>query len=823
MHRALIILVVVTILLLPLFSIVRFNFVLGSRTIVVPVDFSTIQEAINNATDGDQVFVLNGTYRENVVVNKTIGLVGEGRDITIIDGGGNGFGVNVISNNSSISGFTVQNSSVALIHVLNVNVFSLTDSAFARGSIGVDLFNANSSYLSGNVVSGTHVGIRVESCNGCTFENNNVSDNQDMGVLVTVSKNIVVSSNVLDGNVNEGLYLNNSVGNAVTNNSVADNGVGMRLDLSGSNSVFLNNVTGSKEEGIIVFSSSNNVLSGNVVKHNGFGVKLSYSGNNTLRGNDIASNEYNFGVEAVALASFLNDVDVSNTVNGKHIYYLVNRKDLILDSSSSAGYVAFVNSTNVIMRDLSLTSNNEGILTAYTKGFVMENCTIADNRIGIYVYDSSNATVQGNMIAGNAVEGVSMYECDNINMNDNVVTKNGVGMILYSIANSSVTGNNVSNNTGRGIQMQSPSYNMVSENLVENNGLDGMYILHSNYSNVGDNQVIGNARDGLWVDTSQNTTLSRNNVTLNGDNGIYLLVCTSCLVQYNKVLNNSAVGLQLSVNSNNNTLVGNVVSGNVVYGISLYSCSNNQIFNNNFVNRYQVQIVFSPNNSWDGGYSKGGNFWSDYSGKDVYWGAYQNLTGSDGIGDTPYVVDSNNVDRYPLMKQFRVHDVAVVAAAVNFSEPYVGWPVDVNFTVRNAGDFVESFNVTVYCGSNVARVFGVSNLFVGDSTVLVFTLDTNGLTPCHNYTVKCQADTIAEETNTADNTRVAGVVHVRMMGDIDGNGKINIVDVASVAVAFLAKKGDAKYRLTCDLNRDGVINILDITLVAQSFGKSCSS
>jgi len=52
---------------------------------------------------------------------------------------------------------------------------------------------------------------------------------------------------------------------------------------------------------------------------------------------------------------------------------------------------------------------------------------------------------------------------------------------------------------------------------------------------------------------------------------------------------------------------------------------------------------------WDNGYPSGGNYWSDYKDADLYSGPYQNETGSDGIGDTPYTIDANNVDRYPLM------------------------------------------------------------------------------------------------------------------------------------------------------------------------------
>jgi hypothetical protein len=54
-------------------------------------------------------------------------------------------------------------------------------------------------------------------------------------------------------------------------------------------------------------------------------------------------------------------------------------------------------------------------------------------------------------------------------------------------------------------------------------------------------------------------------------------------------------------------------------------------------------------NSLDNRYPSGGNYWSDYNGTDLYGGPFQNVTGSDGKGDTPYSIDVNNVDHYPLM------------------------------------------------------------------------------------------------------------------------------------------------------------------------------
>jgi len=77
------------------------------------------------------------------------------------------------------------------------------------------------------------------------------------------------------------------------------------------------------------------------------------------------------------------------------------------------------------------------------------------------------------------------------------------------------------------------------------------------------------------------------------------------------------------------------------------------IFHNNFINNTcQVSLSVAYPLSWDDGYPSGGNYWSDYTDVDLYWGSHQNETGSDGIGDTPYIIDENNNDNYPLMSPY---------------------------------------------------------------------------------------------------------------------------------------------------------------------------
>jgi hypothetical protein len=120
-------------------------------------------------------------------------------------------------------------------------------------------------------------------------------------------------------------------------------------------------------------------------------------------------------------------------------------------------------------------------------------------------------------------------------------------------------------------------------------------------------------------------------------------------VSKNTVSNNAHYGIRINPWSGNNKISENTIRDNMGTGIDVGS-ENNVFFHNNFMdNVIQVSVASGRSNVWDDGYPSGGNYWSDYTGIDLYHGPYQNIPGSDGIGDTPYLIDTNNQDHYPLM------------------------------------------------------------------------------------------------------------------------------------------------------------------------------
>jgi len=155
-----------------------------------------------------------------------------------------------------------------------------------------------------------------------------------------------------------------------------------------------------------------------------------------------------------------------------------------------------------------------------------------------------------------------------------------------------------------------------------------------------DNEMSNNAY-GIHPNWSNSSIIAGNKVMDNEGGGIYLANSFNFSVEGNIVTSNSWYGIRLT-SSDNCSIVENIVGNNSGIGIHIVLSSNNVVYHNIFVNNTkQAYIEGNVYNVWDDGYPSGGNYWSDYAGEDA---------NDDGIGDTPYIIDENNVDRYPFME-----------------------------------------------------------------------------------------------------------------------------------------------------------------------------
>ena len=174
------------------------------KTIVVPDDYPTIQDAIDNSKKYDTIYVRNGTYYENIIIDKSIKIIGEDKDITIIDGFRNGSVIKVLADNVFINDFTIQNSS------LNTYEYS-----------GIESYSSYNYYF-GNVLINNRIGIHIVSGSNNTIIYNYILKSQNDSLCIHSSYNIFYRNHIED---NRGgiLFQINSTENDIKNNNFINN------------------------------------------------------------------------------------------------------------------------------------------------------------------------------------------------------------------------------------------------------------------------------------------------------------------------------------------------------------------------------------------------------------------------------------------------------------------------------------------------------------------------------------------------------------------------------------------------------------------------
>jgi thermitase len=169
------------------------------------------------------------------------------------------------------------------------------------------------------------------------------------------------------------------------------------------------------------------------------------------------------------------------------------------------------------------------------------------------------------------------------------------------------------------------------------------------------------------------------------------------------------------------------------------------------------------------------------------------------------------------------HDVAVVDVV-----PYRDWvyetrSVSINVTVANKGDFAENVTVDLYydvaAGGKIDTMTAV--LAPNENITLTFAWITTGVQPDRNYTIAAVA-TITADITPADNTLAGGNVRVRILGDLNGDGKVDGRDMIITARAFATTPGDLGWNPDADINQDGKIDGRDMILIARNFGMGFS-
>jgi len=454
-----------------------------------------------------------------------------------------------------------------------------------------------------------------------------VSGRGDLVGIATYDKNAVTIQNLKVENFLTGILLGHIPGP----------GSFMQYDTNPNrctNCTISNCQVSNNTEGISIAGGRQCRIIGNQATNNEKGITFFGSGN-IFKNNRMENNSNNFRDNNLVD----NDIDHSNTVNGKPIYYLTNRENMTVPTDASI--VVLKNCLNVTVQSLNLSYVNDAIALINTNNITIYNNFVANNdNCGITLRNSTNITMSHNHLVNNKDDGIELHYSENVTICNNLIraNKEGIGYIYAA--------------TSKNIE--------ISDNQIIKNA--GCAIRCTTECCITGNYIFGN-RQGVLFYNATGSTISRSNITGNSNSGISFTKGTDAIISDNSVSKNG-VGIKFGYPSkttvNRNEFSENREMAIKIDGYAIY----NRFFNNNFIgnnnNSIQAsvkgiwvyegderyiesssglpQFVAGYANAWNDG--KAGNYWSDY-----------NLT-----NNGEHKIDDNNIDPFPRRYRFNSPD-----------------------------------------------------------------------------------------------------------------------------------------------------------------------
>jgi hypothetical protein len=169
-----------------------------------------------------------------------------------------------------------------------------------------------------------------------------------------------------------------------------------------------------------------------------------------------------------------------------------------------------------------------------------------------------------------------------------------------------------------------------------------------------------------------------------------------------------------------------------------------------------------------------------------------------------------------------IADIAITHIVATPNMTYPGRIVNITVVASNIGDIPATFNVTAYYDSNTIGTQQVIDLYPNVNKTLLFEWNTTGLTPCNTYTISAEASPVLFELNFTNNILIDGTVTIKLIGDVNGDGKIDIYDIVLAADAYGTTPGDPLWNPDADVAPTfGLVDIFDIVTIGSRYGQSC--
>jgi parallel beta-helix repeat protein len=722
-------------------------------------NYTSIQDAVNNAVDGDTIEIYSGQYNEAVVVNRSITLAGidTGTGLPVINASGAEFGVilespdillyrlNITGANSSA--ILLENDGAELLELMvvhhkeeqreleypavkgeNITDISISSCTFDVSQDCVALHDLDDYSITGNTflnpvgysVAIVSSGNTIPTTNG-VISGNSITQKRGGGVAIVARsanglvENLTIADNTISGSGGSiGLFIP-SEGVVIQNNTLQENPEAISMGKGiygimtyGTSGVTItdNSAYGTDVElAYRIESCSDMIITDNTVDSNSdTGMGFIGITNSTVSGNTMDNNVYNFWMSPVVLDPGElpgNQIDQTNLVDGKPVWYFEATDGISVESSDNLGVLFLYACDNADVRDYTFTANSDGVMALVCDNLTITNCSFQQLYRGIMAVKSPQLTIQDNyftgcfdgmmigdfhdgQISGNQIQDsrdsgiVAGVYLEDVEVSDNVIDTAVAGIVLDDVSgfnNVVFDGNTIRYTLTAGISSTESGGAVISNNYLDPDGGVGFDLSYTDSLNITGNTLSGMAGLAVLMTESSDNSINSNILSStgsgfvmerkNGEEG-----CSDNLVYNNRI--NSPESVQFCLREMPGEEIDRMkfgvepmtppdeipsttlVSGEDPDTPADFSCTPDP---SPPANIWNVTKTAGPNIV--GGPFIGGNYWAKPDG--TGWSQVTPDRG-DGFCTAPFVVNADNTDYLPL--HMHEGEIEITAPAV---------------------------------------------------------------------------------------------------------------------------------------------------------------
>jgi parallel beta-helix repeat protein len=536
-----------------------------------PNNYTTIQEAIDSASDDDMVFVYDESspYYENVVINKSISLIGEGKTTTCIDANENGTVIEINADNVCVKGFSIQHSG-------------------REFNAGINLFGDNCN-VSHNIIINNRNGMRVRYTDNNVICDNEIRDNDDDNIQLYYTNNSTVQNNVIsrvDG-LTTGIYSVHCNNNEIIHNTVNRTYYGMYISVSTNTTIYANSVNSCRWKAIILTEAPDNIIKDNYLRQQ---IQSPKACDITLRDSPRCIIQNNTLYSGILINESCPSIILDNLVRGEPLVYMADESDSSININ--CGQIILVNCSNITVQSQNIQQTVRAIHLENTDNCTLFNNTLVFNRQGIICISSHSSNISHNIINHNKENGLSIDPSNNNKVyNNNIENNEDFGLIISGL-----------NNT-------------IANNKINFNDYAG-FVYHGENVSIINNTVTRNKK-GLNIRFLSNSNIEQNTIKQNDEYGISILDSTANTFTRN-VLTGNEYGILLDSYCNKHTIINNEFRDNQ-NGLFIDDAYDNEITKNNFIDNevdafFQAYLCKAFFNKWSR------NYWGQPKLIKIIWG-----------------------------------------------------------------------------------------------------------------------------------------------------------------------------------------------------------